>query len=227
MKVKVVTGYSEIPQIQVSKERFKEMGKRLLSCLPCAVEVFDDWPVEACWAYRYCCDRGVMPSANSIPADRFPDAWTMVLSNLIQNQKSEWVIQTAARDPEPDIFVWIDYGVFKQHNITEEAIWNFLNKVHQSGSMEEIVAPGLIDHPGLPIDMGEFCTRFCGSVVIIPRHLAETYNRQMQKMALNHMRHEGKLAWEVNYIAQLEKMSPNLKIRQYKAWWDASQFNNY
>ena len=128
------------------------------------------------------------------------------------------------KDDETDIFVWIDYGIFKQHHITADAIRKFLFEVALRGSATHIAAPGLIDPA--PVDWGQFHTRFCGSVVVIPRALVDEYRSRMGGTAALHMINSRTLSWEVNYLAEIER-DCSLPIRQYKAWWDASQFTNY
>lgn len=227
MKVKVVTGYIPLPVRNMSVEQFRANGKRLLDCLPCPVTVFDEPDIDGCWAKQFLdhLHLPLVPSANNVPADRFPSPAVMAMSNIIQNQKSEWLFTAASKDSRPDVFVWIDYGIFKQQPMKEQEIVDFIHKLEAQDSLDEIVAPGIHPQP-VDVDPGEFCDRFCGSVTMVPSSLVSAYHDSMVSLAQALIRASGKIEWEVNYIARLEHIGI-LPLRQYRCWWDGSQFTNY
>ena len=222
-KVKVVTAYSDIGTIQTSREQFKERGRRLLEAVPCSTRVFDDYPIKDTWLYPLVND--IPPSDPHPPTDRFPTPEIMVLSHCIGNQKSAWIMEAAADDPEPDIFVWLDYGILKQQPMDPLQITAFIRKVEDKGSLFEIAAPGIQANMG-PVYDYQFCDRFCSSVWVVPRSFVYKFHRYMRKTAIDRISATNTVTWDNNYVALLEQNGP-LPFRHYSAWWDQTQLTNY
>ncbi len=224
-KVKAVTGYIPLDILNISKEQFQADGRALLDALPCAVREFTASTVKGCWLDRHLelYDLPRIPSARVVPADRFPTPEIMLQSNIIQNQKSEWLLDAMVEDADTDIFVWIDYGIFKQKPMTAASIQRFIARLGHA-SVLEIVAPGIQPTPRRP-DPEVFCDRFCGSVVVVPRSLIPLYFKAMRTRAEERIRKYGTVEWEVNYLSDLEM--DGFPVRQYQCWWDQSQLDNF
>src|ERR1700684_4320017 len=233
MKVKVVTGYSDIGTVQVSKKQFKEQGKKLFRAVKEAgvsIHVFDDWDVTESWLYKHVTNTygHLPPSDPNPPKDRFPAPWIAVLSNIIQIQKAEWLVTARLEDDKPDIFIWIDYVILKQQPMEADAIIKFLRRVQDEGTIDEVVAPG-IQERGI-LDPTKFSDRFCGSLVIVPNQHVDNYFDSMRYIAKGCIAQTRAVEWEVNYLTRME-MAPRWvgypPLRQYRCWWDRSQFDNY
>jgi hypothetical protein len=151
-------------------------------------------------------------------------------SDIIQQQKLEWMAQAAREDTEADIFVWIDYGIMHCPRVTEECISAMLHRVEQSGSMDEIVIPGcwekgvrstaFMDNNSSP------CWRFCGGVVVCPRPFVELFAAAAKADSSQSIIDTNNVGWEVNTWARVERKNI-LPIKWYYADHDNGMFDYY
>ncbi len=223
-KVKMVTGYCPLPILNVSEARYRELGQELVSAVPFDQDFaeFAADTVERCWAYRYI--KSMMPHpAGPVPPDRFPDEWTACCSAIVNINKTRWLTQ--ALDDGTDIYVWIDYGILKQQGMLPEHVTEFLRKVETDGKRDEIVFPGLVDKADA-MSWATHHTRFCGSVLIVPRQFVVPFHAEMTRVVHAHVHGTGTLSYDVNYFAAVER-NGFLPFRQYRAWWDQTQFTAY
>lgn len=224
-KVKVVTGYCPLPVLNVSQQRYHELGSALRRVWPHMQ--LHGGPVEQTWLYKYLdkkFDMCLPPSDPNPPTDRFPNPETMVLSHCVQNQKSRWLLDSLEGDEDKtDIFVWIDYGVLKQ-GMTVEVINYFLVTVAREGSTKKISLPGISDLA--PLDDTCCTDRFCGSIIIVPRDLVKRFHVEMKEMTKRRINDTHTVSWEINYLARIEQEC-SLPIHQYRASWGESMFTNY
>lgn len=224
-KIKVVTGYIPLGVVNSTPEIFKRDGTAMLEALPCPYKFFEGWKIEDCWVDRFltATDFPRLPSANGVPADRFPTPEIMLQSNIVQNQKNRWLVTASQEDAEADIFVWIDYGILKQKPMEPEDITNFIRRLEKA-DIKWVTAPGICTWRRRP-DRGEFCDRFCGSVVVVPRADVFPYHMAMATRTMQDVTKHRSVEWEVNYMADLEM--DGFPIRQYQCWWDRSQLENF
>jgi hypothetical protein len=160
---------------------------------------------------------------------RFATPRAKTLSNFVMHQKMEWMALAALEDTEPDVFVWIDYGVLKQVDMTTDVVKEFLLRLERKEVLEEITAPGIRSQPGtikeLPIPEVSW-DRFCGSLVIVPRHLLFQLHRAMKRLAMAQVLTSHKISIESNTLAEVEYHSL-LPFHWYQSWWGASMFTSF
>lgn len=137
------------------------------------------------------------------------------------HQKQEWMCLAAIEDPDPDVFVWIDYGVLKQHNMTDETITRFCERL-KTRNFPIVEAPGI--SAMRPVNDIECWDRFCGSVVIEPRDELFKLARAMKAHAQKSIWQTGQITIESNTLAHVELAG--FPIRWYPAWWGAQMFDN-
>lgn len=223
-KVLAVTGYVPLPILNVSESKYRELGSQLLAACPDHV-AFDYDPLDKCWAHRFV--KSMMPhhASPSLPADRFPDEWTALSSSIVNLNKTWWLCRAQKMEPHYDFYVWIDYGILKQTGMTPGVISDFLAAVATKGTKDAIVAPGLVDK-GEPMSWSAHHTRFCGSVLIVPAELTVLFHADVVSTVYAHVHGTHTLSYDVNYFAAVERNGV-VPFRQYRAWWDATQFTNY
>jgi len=231
-KIKIVSGYIPIPQLRnATPETFLERGLHMTDAVHAGgleTHLFHATKLEDCWAYKFVREemmqgRAIMPSSPTMP-DRFPDDGTHIKSCIIMHQKQEWMCQAAIADPEPDVFVWIDYGVLKQQGMSEEVITRFCERLRARACFPCVEAPGIRPEPG-PVDNTGSCDRFCGSVVIEPRDKLFRLARAMKARTMEFIRKTHTINIESNVLAEVEH-ALTVPIRWYPAGWGAPMFDN-
>jgi hypothetical protein len=227
MKVKVVTGYVELPVLNCSPSRFRELGHKLVAVAEdvAPTRVFYNY-LDECWMFKWLRSSGcpVRPQWPELPTDRFAKPYDAVCSNIVMHQKYEWLALAAIEDPLPDVFIWIDFGVLKQQDMTPQVVTDFLRKVAAKDRISKIEAPGIRQME--PVDDSVSWDRFCGSVVIVPRGHLFPLCQEMKLVAMNRIRETGVITIESNTLAHVELAHPSL-FRWYPAWWGASMFTSY
>ena len=215
MRARLVTGYIPLPGQPRSAATYGELGERL-GGVPVRKKAFYQ-RVEETWLRRFLATLPVTPrhSEGDNPAKN------NVLYHCVQHQKSEWLLAAAREYPDEDVMVWVDYGIFHQPGINNQAIFEFMERVQD----DAIYAPGCWDRPAF-VESAYPCWRFCGSVLAVPVRLAERFHFACASTAMRHIRVTNNVEWEVNTWARLEKKDKRLPIRWYKADHDVTQFTN-
>lgn len=233
-KIKVVTGYIPIPGVQnVDQAGFRELGTRLKLCCTEAqvnVEAFDmttPKSLEYCWLLRWLSrqpwNEQVKCSDPAPDPVRFANPGVKLISNIVMHQKYEWLALAAINDPEPDVLVWIDYGVLKQEKMTEDTVIQCLARIAAAPTGHEIIAPGVrptVEEP----DPLQSWDRFCGSLVIVPRSALFNLARHMKLDAMKTIAESKMVTIETNTLARLEFQGV-IPIRWVQSWWGASMFD--
>lgn len=213
-KIKIVTGYIPIEGHPRSAAEYGELGERL-SMVPCNKKAFYS-TVNNTWLARMVRSLDYIPGVAQ--ADN-PEKNTLAY-HCVNHEKTAWLAQAALEDPDTDVFVWVDYGIFRLPGVDNQAIYDFLGRVDGKH----------IDIPGCwnpeVVETANPCWRFCGSVLVMPRWYAEEFDMRVKRAAQNHLRTTKTVEWEVNTWARVER-AHHLPIRWYKADHDASMFNNY
>lgn len=227
--IKIVSGYIPLPKLRnVSVDVFMERGRalgRAIAAANVSFCLFDNDRIEDCWAYDFCNRHGPISPSFPTAADRFPDIETQVQSCIIMHQKQEWMCRAAIEDPEPDVFVWIDYGVLKQQHMSEAVVTRFCERLAQR-YVTSIELPGIKPHP-YPVDNAQCWDRFCGSVVIEPRDQLFRLARAMKATTQNFIRLTRTINIESNTMAEIEYARwPDVLFRWYAAEWGAPMFDN-
>ncbi len=216
MKVKLVTGYVrlDLPASHRTDEDYKRLSPRLLS-VPVPIRAFVNYPLEECWLSKYLDGRpGVTHSTEDNP-NKNTLAYMTVLA-----QKTEWLRMAAAEDPDVEVFVWADYGIFHQPGHSEQAIVDLMQRVDDTA----IAIPGIYEQG--PIDDNVACWRFCGSMFVCPRKFLDDFDGAIKIQVLYSLLKYNYVTWDVNNWAHVEQQD-GLPIRWYKAGHDGSLFTNY
>lgn len=231
--VKVVTGYIPIPEvINVSEARFRELGAQLKAACPCPVKAFDETNEDSIfdtWMWKWIAAQPwqdeVSESDPSPDPARFLHPEAKLLSNYVMHQKYEWLALAAMEDPYPETFVWIDYGVLKQINMTPETVTRFIEREQKTSCAGAVIAPGIRATADKP-DPAQSWDRFCGSLVIVPRHWVAPLACEMKRDAMKTIGETKQVTIESNTLARVER-SGAVPIFWYSAWWGATMFHAY
>jgi hypothetical protein len=212
MKARLVTGYIPIIDHPRKVEEYGALGEKLggvpvrKKCF--YQEVGTTWLAERLklLPFRPSWSTGDNPQKNSLAY------------HCVQHQKTEWLKQAAA-EYDDDMFVWVDYGIFHQPGVCNEAIFNFMESLDD----RHIYAPGC--WPQGPVHQQEPCWRFCGSVLSVPREHLDVLHQEVQHTAIDHILFTHNVEWEVNTWARVERRS-QLPFCWYKADHDVTQFTH-
>ena len=131
------------------------------------------------------------------------------------------VVQAADENPDADILVWIDYGIFRLPGVTNQAIYEFTEKLNDKA----IYAPGCWDKPAV-IETTFPNWRFCGSVLAVPRKMVDQLDFACRVVARQHIVKTNNVDWEVNTWARVEASRKHLPLHWYKADHNGSMFTD-
>lgn len=216
-KVKVVTGYVPIPDHPRSAAAYGRLGEECFGNLGDVPVRSYYWPVERCWMYRFLqhAPYRLTHSVSDNPAKN------TVMYHCVNHQKFEWLHHDAMLDPEPDVFVWIDYGILHVPGITVAVIRDMLKKVVDN----DLAIPGCVPKP-LTVDDQHPCWRFCGGLLVVPRTQVSKFYETVRDNAVAHIKKTRNVSWEVNTLARVEKGN-TIKIRWYQADHNETMFTGY
>lgn len=215
MRARLVTGYIPLPGQVRGPAEYGALGEKL-GGVPVRKKAFYQ-RVEETWMNRFLGTREVLPR----PSTADNPIKNNILYHCVQHQKTEWLLAAAREYPDEDVFVWVDYGIFHQPGVNNQAIFEFMERVKD----DAIYAPGCWDKP-LVVESAMPCWRFCGSVLAVPRALVERLHFACVKTAMQHVRTTNNVEWEVNTWARVEKKEKSLPWHWYAADHNVSQFTN-
>jgi hypothetical protein len=182
-----------------------------------------DGDLEMCWLYRHLCERK-KKFTHSV-ADN--PAKNSVAYHCVQAEKSEWLMTAVdvsrCHECWPDIFVWLDAGIFHVPGVTSQIILDFMRRAEAE---QTIAIPGCWNRD-YKYDDRYPCWRFCGGVWVVPRQYVAALDAAMKQEYKRHLALTDNLSWEVNTLARVEQRYPDLPIWHYQADHDASMFGNY
>lgn len=213
MRAKLVTGYVPIPGHPRTAEEYGALGEKL-SGVPVRKKAFY-MRVEDTWLHKFV--RKLKWTPAHAVADN-PEK-NSIAYHCVNHQKTSWLVQAADEDPEADILVWVDYGIFRLPGVTNQAIYEFMEKVDDRA----IYAPGCWDKA--PIESAGPCWRFCGSMLAVPTKYVDQLDYLCRVEARQHIQKTHLVEWEVNTWSRVEAKS-KLPFHWYKADHDVSMFNN-
>lgn len=226
MKAMAVTGFvpNAFPAKHLSLDGCRALGERVQNALHGRIHVFDDYPIDRCWAWGLLRENGqLMPSCANPPPDRFVEPRHMTISNIILLQRYEWMRMAAEQHPDVDVFAWVEYTVLKQRGVTEDVLRQFLDSLEQK-AFDAVSLPGCWEK-GL-IDDSEAHWRFCGSCWVCPRKYTGSVFQAVSTVASLRARLTGKLSWDMNTMAYVELLDV-IPMRWYAANHDETQFTHY
>ena len=223
MRARLVTGYVPLKDHPRSAETYGELGEKL-GGVPVRKKCFYT-PLEACWLWQYMHRYYKMSGAPFTVSHGDNSAKNTLAYHCVQHQKALWLNQAAIEYPDDDVFVWVDYGIFHQPGINNQAIYEFMERVQD----DAIYAPGCWDR-GV-VEAAQVNWRFCGSVLAVPRKMTEHFAQGVARTATKHITSTNNVEWEVNTWARMENdlakaRQPKIKFHWYKADHDVSQFTN-
>lgn len=214
MKVKLVTAYVPIKDHPRGPEHYGRLGE-LLSGVPVQKKCFYQ-RVDETWLHKVIRHRPVV--ARSQVHDNA--AKNTLAYHCVQHQKTEWLRQASTEDPDADVLVWVDYGIFNLPGINNKSIYEFFEKLNDKA----IYAPGCW-HQSMIIESVFPCWRFCGSVLAVPKQYIDPLDYEVRTQALRHLKRTNTVDWEVNTWARVEH-GKKLPFHWYKADHNVSMFDN-
>jgi hypothetical protein len=214
MRAKLVTAYVPIPNHPRGPEEYGALGEKL-GGVPVRKKCFYN-TLPDLWMNKYINKLPFTPRASQ--GDN--PAKNTLAYHAVNHQKTTWLVQAADEDPEADILVWVDYGIFHLPGVSNQAIYEFMEKVDDKA----IYIPGCWDKR--VVEAAEVNWRFCGSVVAVPRKYVDTFDFHVRIAARQHVSKTKSVEWEVNTWARVEHAYPKLPIHWYKADHDVSLFTN-
>jgi hypothetical protein len=230
MRVKVVSAFVPLEVRHLSAAEYRAYGSRMQAALGDDLTIFEH-PITDCWLHGWLTDRGLydLKPATDVPSDRYASPAHMVASNIVQHQRTQWLVRAACNIlEEPEVFVWLDLAILKQGHFTgkpvqERHIIDFVNRI-KSATFDDIPFPGI--WPKGPIADFGANWRFCGSTHIIPRkHLFlvdEFYRYECRKF----IERTKTIPLDLPIWALTEQNS-TLPFRQYAANHDATQLTEF
>jgi len=199
MSVCVVTGYVPLPCEHRSRERYNELGVKLLDCLDRSILFRQE--LGDCWLSK--------KIGNVDPGGKDSTAY-----HCVQHEKFAW-LERASAVTDATTVVWIDYGVFHMPGVTPEIVCDFIRLVEES-EPDVIVSPSgsAGDHFGHNPSW-----LFLGAVLVVPSHLAGWLASEC-RLAVD------PVSWEVNTLSRVREAHPDL-FRFYGANHNYSIFTEY
>lgn len=213
-KVKVVTGYIPIAGHPRTPQEYGALGEQLRE-LKVPVQPFYS-AVTATWLYNLI---KALPFEPIWSVDDFPEKNTLAY-HCVQHEKFNWLYQAAQMDPDPDVFVWLDYGICHVPGVTPNVINEFLDRVKKN----DTAIPGC--WPVGQVDDRRPCWRFCGGVMVVDRRDVQPLKNLIQAIALLHINVTKNVTWEVNSLARAEQTG-KVPIRWYAADHNEQLFTGY
>lgn len=229
MQVRAVTAFVPLDVRHLTPQQYKDYGAQLKAAIPEHLQVFEDFPYDQCWLAH----ADHLPPAQSVPADRYASPGHMVMSNIVQHQRTTWAMMASYLAPEADVIVWIDYAILKQGDFTGKRVTqkHVADLVKLLSSMapqdlEGIPFPGIWQE-GAISDTGDNW-RFCGSLHIWPRQYLEAVDRAYRKEVIKFVERTRSVPNDLPIWAYVEQQTAGvLPFRWYKANHDATQFTNF
>lgn len=212
--VKLVTGYVPIPDHPRPPEEYGKLGEQLAQCTASTAVFYVT--LQQCWMDRVLCKLGKNSLTHSVadnPAKNSMDY------HIVQHQKIEMMLAAATKDPDAEVLVWVDYGIFHVPGITVAVIQDLLKAAE---SEKKISIPGCwrwkeMKRDGkIEINDSWPCWRFCGGVIVCHRDYIRAFDREFKEATMRRVIETKNVTWEVNDLAHMDLKRP-LPIRWYKA----------
>jgi hypothetical protein len=186
------------------------------------------------WLYRWlqAAEWLTLPPATPAAPDRYPTPQHFVNSNIVQHNRTWWLLHAAAAYPDDDIFIWLDYGLLKQGDFTGKRIQAkhiapFVEKVERyyNAGHRDIPFPGI--EPSGVVNAHGNCWRFCGSTHIVPRWHLDVIDKAYRRTCCEFIAATRTVPLDLPIWALVEQFHPELPYRQYKAEYDYTQLSNF
>src|SRR5579859_2872026 len=123
MRAKLVTAYVPIPNHPRTPEEYGTLGEQL-GGTPVRKKAFYN-TLNDCWMTKYINKLPFVPRSSE--GDN--PAKNTLAYHAVQHQKTSWLVQAADEDRDADVLVWVDYGIFRLPGVTNQAIYEFMERV--------------------------------------------------------------------------------------------------
>ena len=218
-----VTAFIPIPDHPRSADEYRRLAVPLLSINRTHPILTAEGKVDDCWLYKYLLGQYDMDTSKFSYSIADNPKKNSLWYHIVQAEKTMILAGAAKVDIFAKVFVWIDYGIFHIPGVTMRIIEEFLDRAENE---QAIAIPGCWDKPYDYNDEWP-CWRFCGGVMIVPRHYVDVFNMAVQQEYIRWLKQTGNISWEVNVLARLEEEAPDIPIWWYKADHDKTIFTNY
>ena len=226
-KVMGVTGFvaDAFPARHLDGAAFRQLGEELKDAAAGRIVAFDEgWSLRDCWAHRFLDEiPDLRASDPSPPADRYADPRDALLSNIVLLQRFEWMRLAAERNPDVDVFVWLEYSVLKQRGVTADVVRRYLDTT-ELVEVDAITAPGEWERS--PVVDSRIHWRFAGSTWMCPRALVAPLADAVRDLVALRAPLTRTLTWDVNTLALVELLDV-LPFRWYRGGHDETQFRGF
>jgi hypothetical protein len=215
-RIKIITGYTQIPGHPRTPEEYAELGKKLRAVnAPLDCYLID---LRCCWLYQ------LFQFAKQTPTHAVADnpKKNTLAYHIVQHQKVDTMALAAEEDKKTEVFVWIDFGIFSIPGMTAEIVEDFLDR---AANEKGISIPGIWPRSD-PISHNEVCWRFCGGIVVCHRNYLFDLDDAIKDEVLAYLVKHNHITFEVNTWARVEQ-NGNLPIAWYPADHNASMFIGY
>jgi len=216
--IKIVTGYVPIQGHPRSAKEYGELGENLFGALHGNFSVHPFYEtVQETWLCKLIQKSGIDVTHSA--GDN--SAKNSLAYHCVQHQKFAWLLKAAIADPNPDTFVWMDYGIGHVPGVIPAVVNDFMAAVKPN----DFAIPGCWAREGLMINDYFPCWRFCGGLMVVPRVKVHKLYKIMKITVSRYIEKTHNVTWEVNSLARAE---PNLPpIRWYLADHNETMFTNY
>ncbi|HEX6827081.1 MAG TPA: hypothetical protein VF077_12260 [Nitrospiraceae bacterium] len=215
--ISAVTAYVPLPGHPRNEETYRELGRQLMDTeIPL---ILMEGQLEQCWMHQYLQHRNKRYT-HSVADNPRKNSISYL---IVQAQKSEWLVAAAEHRPDVEVFVWIDFGIFSVPGVNGHIIQEFLLRAMHE---QAIAIPGCWDK-NYQYDDSQPCWRFCGGVMVVPRQYVMQFDYAMKREYVRWLEQTNNLSWEVNTLARVEKLDPELPLWWFKADHDATMFTSY
>ncbi len=217
MRTRIITGYVPIPGHPRTAAEYGELGEKL-SGVPVPKKAFY-MRVEDTWLHRYITDLKFPVNVSQYDNS----AKNTLAYHCVNHMKSSWLAQAADEYPDDDVFVWVDYGIFRLPGVTNQAIYEFLEKLDDRC----IYAPGCWNNHN-PVESVFPCWRFVGSMIAVPKRYVDQFDSACRETARQHIQRTHNVEWEVNTWARVEqKRKFKIPFHWYPADHNVSMFTDF
>lgn len=219
-KVRVVTGIVDIPDHPRSRVEYDKYFTQLRGALGDYTPMVFEAGIRDLWMTSFI--EGLVRQGHYIRHSEGDNSKKNSTEyHVVQHQKPEWLEMAALRDPDADVFVWMDYGIARLPGVAGEVLTAFLRRVRN----DNVTIPGCWDKR--EIDDSFPCWRFCGSMFIVPRRDVFAFNKTFKAITRIRVRSTCNISWETNDMAHLELANVGPYIKWYPGDHNASMFVNY
>lgn len=173
-----ITAYVPIPDHTRSADEYHHLAVPLHNLAFEAPLLSRMEKLENCWLYQYIEKfYGIPPKGLTWSVSDNPHKNSLAY-HIVQAQKTEFLVQAAeAIGMQPDVYVWIDYGIFHVPGVTPQVIKEFLAR---ADGEQTIAIPGCWGED-YTYDDRHPCWRFCGGVMVVPRKYVVAFDTAMKQ----------------------------------------------